>query len=712
MSLEAALDEERRQVMELLEGRPSQARLQPNIVTHIANPAPQIRSMLEVDFPATPSPTLASSATATTNTPLKSAPLTSNFGSMLDPQAPPSSNIFLTLTANRGKSATSSGSLHRTQSDAASHPAESRPQTGSDRNRNIHENYQFNMTPTVQANALPKRVTQGGKKAGERMNSMASIIQGQELTAPPMPRDRGRHNSTAGILGKKSKSPSSRLRDRSQSPGSMLNTNSFNLMPTPGQFVTEGGKVIDLNNAYRRLSDANLLKSGSSLSRTPAKDPATQTRLNHGETLSPSGEIRLQKDYYQDDDGPDGAIESSDEDGTSDEDAWGTSGVRGRQKGRKKKVFGAGESDNGAGVAGKGTGPVGMGRSSGPRTAHSLMAAAEEERKSSNLGGWNRIFTHGTTGLSVSSQYKVKSLLELAVTVTGPGGERIPVRSKPGVHPNTNYNAGTTRTSSPVTSDSEDLSDIRRAQRLSINQSAVDTSVSNRAIRTIVRGEFSKLFQEAEEGVRRVRTYLVATDLSSEAAYALEWTIGTVLRDGDTLMAIYAVDEEVGTGKSSDADSIHTIPQVDGSQVMAETTEVVNKLTAAAQEAPTAHPPPLLFGGSALVPGSKDSRGTSTDSRFMSKGEQERLHAIEDISQTCIKFLRKTRLQVRVAVEVIHCKSPKHLLTGAVSTGIRVVQMMLMPSQIDQLEPTLVILGSRGRSALKGSVTPMAYMHL
>lgn len=57
-------------------------------------------------------------------------------------------------------------------------------------------------------------------------------------------------------------------------------------------------------------------------------------------------------------------------------------------------------------------------------------------------------------------------------------------------------------------------------------------------------GEFAKMQHEAEEGTRRVRKYLVATDLSDEAAYALEWTIGTILRDGDTLLALYALDEE------------------------------------------------------------------------------------------------------------------------------------------------------------------------
>ena len=69
-----------------------------------------------------------------------------------------------------------------------------------------------------------------------------------------------------------------------------------------------------------------------------------------------------------------------------------------------------------------------------------------------------------------------------------------------------------------------------------------------RVIRQIVRGDFEHFQRQAEEGRKRQRMYLVATDLSPEAEYALEWTIGTVLRDGDTLFAVYAADEElVGT---------------------------------------------------------------------------------------------------------------------------------------------------------------------
>ena len=248
--------------------------------------------------------------------------------------------------------------------------------------------------------------------------------------------------------------------------------------------------------------------------------------------------------------------------------------------------------------------------------------------------------------------------------VTSPSGERL-YSKKAGVHPNTNYNAQISQGGSPATSDSEDLGDIRRAQRLAITMSPIDNSIPNRVIRAIIRGEFSKMQQEAEEGSRRVRTYLVATDLSSEAAYALEWTIGTVLRDGDTIMALYAVDEEVGTSRTGDADSVHSLGIGDGGTAIQEAAVTIGRLTEVSKNAaPTTHVPSPLSGLGIDV---KSSRPSSTDSRSANKAELERIHAIEDISQTCIKFLRKTKLQVRVAVEVMHCKSPKYMITEAVS---------------------------------------------
>ena len=234
------------------------------------------------------------------------------------------------------------------------------------------------------------------------------------------------------------------------------------------------------------------------------------------------------------------------------------------------------------------------------------------------------------------------------------------------MHPNTNYNAELSRGGSPATSDSEDLGDIKRAQKLSIHLSPVDSGIPHRVLRTIIRGEFSKMQQEAEEGSRRLRTYLVATDLSAEAAYALEWTIGTVLRDGDTLLAVYCVDEEAGTGKSGESDnSVPGLPVGQGGAAIQETAATMAKLTEAAKTAPSYRiNSPLRLGID--NPKESHSRNSSIDARNVSKAGQERIHAIDDISQTCIRFLRKTKLQVRIAVEVVHCKSPKYMITEAV----------------------------------------------
>lgn len=169
----------------------------------------------------------------------------------------------------------------------------------------------------------------------------------------------------------------------------MLNTNSFNLMPTPGKFVTDGGKVIDMNSAYRRLSNVALLNSGGNLSNLPGRN-TERVRAGSGEVISPSGGVRLQKDYYEQGEDMEGAIESSDEDltGSSAEDGWDSRSLRGRRKSRRKRGAKGTDADtedsetektsNGGATAGN----LGMGRAAGPRKVKSLLAAAEEERKS------------------------------------------------------------------------------------------------------------------------------------------------------------------------------------------------------------------------------------------------------------------------------------------------------------------------------------------
>lgn len=393
MSLESALDEERREVMNILEGRITQNRAPASSTTSpIRETAGPVRSMLDIAGPAASmAGSAAGTGTGATTSTLRNTPTTR---SMLDPTSSPPPNRYAHgVSRSPANVKSSSGGLNRAQSDAASHPPDTWPRPLSDRDRAVNptQDYQFDMLPSVPSQALPKRVTQGGKKQGLTTGSMAAIMQGQELGPLARGRDSGRHNSTAGILGGHSKSPSSRLNNRASSPGSsMLNTNSFNLMPTPGKFVTDGGKVIDMNSAYRRLSDVALLNSGGNLSNLPGRN-TERVRAGSGEVISPSGGVRLQKDYYERGEDMEGAIESSDEDptGSSAEDGWDSRSIRGRRKSRRKRGAEGTDADtedsetDKASPGGVTAGNLGMGRAAGPRKVKSLLAAAEEERKSS-----------------------------------------------------------------------------------------------------------------------------------------------------------------------------------------------------------------------------------------------------------------------------------------------------------------------------------------
>ena len=371
---------------------------------------------------------------------------------------------------------------------------------------------------------------------------------------------------------------------------------------TPSEAVRRGLDFGPLkNNGPRHNSTTGTLKTAS---KSPSSRLDRRSLSATGEVLSSSGVGRLQKDYCQGDADGEGGIQSSDEDSQAWSSGDESSGST-RPRGRKRE---------------------GRSKPNERSTAKSPLATGEKP----------------------------------AVTVTGPDGEKSTAKRFI-VRPNTNYDEPISRASSPHTSDSEELNDIRRAQRLNINSSPLDSSIPHRVIQTIIRGDFAEMQEEADDGTRRLRTYLVATDLSGEAAYALEWTIGTVLRDGDTLIAVYAVDEEIGTGMTGDC-----LPIGEGAKAMQDATAVMEKMTAASQKGSLISLPPLSR--ASLRSGSrKSSAACSTDSKALSKAEQERLHAIETLSETCLRFLRKTKLQVRIAIEVIHCKSPKYMITEAVS---------------------------------------------
>ena len=223
-------------------------------------------------------------------------------------------------------------------------------------------------------------------------------------------------------------------------------------------------------------------------------------------------------------------------------------------------------------------------------------------------------------------------------------------------------------------SDTEaDLTDIRRAQKLSFSQTAIKTTPNAaRALRIIYRGDWKKVVQDAKEEQRPLRKYIVATDLSDESTHALEWAVGTVLRDGDTMLCISCVDEEAGIAPGGG-------PQVpDDAKAMKEQGTALNVVANSKA--------PVTPGGSVLELQKTGQSSDGSATPVKSKAEEDRYKAVRDITERVTKLLRKTRLQVRVIVEVLHCKNPKHQILEI----------------IDVVSPTLVVVGSRGQSALKG----------
>ncbi|KAH0611936.1 uncharacterized protein H6S33_009988 [Morchella sextelata] len=543
--------------------------------------------------------------------------------------------------------------------------------------QNVNGRHRSESGPVL--NGPPKLLKDRDKQVNSLTPNDAYNFSMMPSVAPPIPRKpRSRDPSAApsarGSIGRRSISPNTGelLREellRSASPRSSVGRLSSPSRQNP-RIAMDNEPKIDLGHAYARLNDQALASSGGI--------------LGTGESLTSEGGVRLQKDY--DLEGERAPEDSSEEESSSLGSSPGSEEEdkeeRGRPGSRSRRIDGAKPSfeentressgiiksmirsvgDPGGGVKKKGKKGGGIDAKKGTgnmrRTSMSLLAAAEEERK------------------EVSSRYKVRSLLP-SISIT-PSGSTVPGANSPttsrrtGVHPTTNFDLPS-HTSTPMSSDTEaDVLDLRRAQRMDMSVSPiVSTPESQRVVRTILRGEYAAISKEAEEGNRRVRKYLVATDLSGEAQHALEWTIGTVLRDGDTLMAIYAIDQ----------DSVE-----DGGKIVSDDGIIADMTTQLAVGSNQ-----TLTSGT-QTPGSASPRTPfqvmerSERSRERTKAEQERFVAAEAITSLVSKLLKKTRLQVKCTVEVIHCKSPKHLLTEI----------------IDLVEPTLVVLGSRGRSALKG----------
>lgn len=240
------------------------------------------------------------------------------------------------------------------------------------------------------------------------------------------------------------------------------------------------------------------------------------------------------------------------------------------------------------------------------RETKSLMAAMEEERKSVQ-----------------SSKFRVKSLIDTAPppgTIPPPSMSEYAAYKRRIIHPSTAFDNN--MDDAEYASDTEELVEARRAASLPFKVSNVESIPgSTRIVRTISRGNCNDAITDP---TKRPKTFVLGTDLSPEATHALEWTVGTVLRDTNVLYIVCAYEDE------------------------------------------------LLSGPSSTV--SHESQ------------EEDRQAAMKQLTTHVEKLLKRTRLQVHVIIEVIHCKTPRHLIMTV----------------IDHVKPTMVIIGSRGRSALKG----------
>lgn len=256
---------------------------------------------------------------------------------------------------SHSKLAYASNSSHpRHMSDVAARPVGFGPR--SDGSRDLTSEYQFSDIITANTGqAMPKRVSMGNKKSAQPSSSMAHLVRGNDLSRIPLPGDRGRNSNAAPALrlGSKSRSPHNRLAMRSSSPAAHLLSGGRHLSPA-ARAVVEETYGLDMNNAYRRLSDANLLRSGGAL--------AEIGRRKKSEDQPGLG--RLNKDYLS----PDGdeLLEDSSDDGYSSQEE----GERGRQAARDFEGL-TPDSDK-----------KGAPKTSTGRKALSLLAAAEEERKS------------------------------------------------------------------------------------------------------------------------------------------------------------------------------------------------------------------------------------------------------------------------------------------------------------------------------------------
>jgi len=239
--------------------------------------------------------------------------------------------------------------------------------------------------------------------------------------------------------------------------------------------------------------------------------------------------------------------------------------------------------------------------------------------------------------------------------------------TKGSIKPRSNYRAASPAALSAI---GDDDAELKRAKAMPLRFSPLEQTIKDRTVKMIIRGDWTS-FQDAEEeeqGVRHEpRLYLVCSDLSNEASYALEWTVGTLLKDGDTILLISAMEDENASKQKE-----HEEPSLETRLESAKAAEEANSTMAALTRQTTNTEGKPDEPKSRLAKIRDPNRSISRDGRTPSKKGDERIKAIEKLETDFLRFVRKTTLQVRCMVEIIHCRSPRHLILNAVSSRLLV----------------------------------------
>ncbi|KAH3662131.1 hypothetical protein OGAPHI_006312 [Ogataea philodendri] len=202
----------------------------------------------------------------------------------------------------------------------------------------------------------------------------------------------------------------------------------------------------------------------------------------------------------------------------------------------------------------------------------------------------------------------------------------------------------------PYTSDVEEKADTELARTL--NEKVVISEVeSDLANQMAIRTVTRGDFFEIASKKELPQVFVLCMDFSDESRYALEWCIGTVLVDGSVLYILNVIEDD-------EYSSMH-----------------LNGFPQASHE--NKHEP-------------------KNEKPSKSAREKLRTQNVEEITTEALDLLKLTKLQVHLVIESCHHPIPRHFMVEI----------------IKHIMPTLVIVGSRGTSAIKGVLLGSLSNHL